>query len=109
MCLPYYGSCLIWQVVLDAMRSIGFTDAELNLVWTFLGIVVHLGNVNFGGGAEEASVQQPSPLPLLATLLHCDARTLGKALTTKMIKAGNDWITSPVTVEVAENVRDQHQ
>ena len=39
-------------------------------------------------------------------MLRCDASALTNALTTRRIKAGSDWITSPVTPEVGENVRD---
>ena len=54
------------------------------------------------------------PLPSLAqsvvaevaALLRIDEKAIGNALTTKRIKAGSDWITSPVSAEVATNVRD---
>lgn len=42
----------------------------------------------------------------ISVLLRCDRAALTSALTTRRIKAGTDWIVSPVTSEVAANVRD---
>ena len=39
-------------------------------------------------------------------MLHCDAATLTNGLTTRRIKAGNEWVTSPITADVAQNVSE---
>ena len=91
--------------VKEAMTSIGFDTMELHWVWTLCATVLKLGNVSFGSG-EEAAIVDPSVVTEIAKMLRCDGSALTNALSTRRIKAGSDWITSPVSPEVAENVRD---
>jgi myosin heavy subunit len=91
--------------VKDAMTSVGFDAMELLWVWTLCAVIMKLGNVFFGA-AEEAAIADAMVVQEIAQCLRCDGSALSAALTTRRIKAGNDWITSPVSPEVAENVRD---
>jgi myosin heavy subunit len=91
--------------VVGAMRSIGFDQNELKWVWTLCATIMKLGNIGFGSG-EEASVADPQVVREIATKLKCDAEGLTNALSTRRIKAGSDWIVSPVSPAVAEAVRD---
>ena len=51
--------------------------------------------------------QDPSVVSEISALLKCDSSGLTNALTTKRIKAGGDWIVSPVNPDVAANVRPE--
>ena len=89
------------------MRSIGFDANEILWVWTFLSAVLQLGNLEFGRPGEEARItNKPSPVGNIAGMMHIESKTLSSALTTRRIKAGSEWVTSPVTSDVALNVRD---
>ena len=94
-----------FKVITDAMTSIGFEAAELQWVWTLCAVIMKLGNLEFGAG-DEAKLDDPSKVAEIASLMRCDPAAMGNALTTKRIKAGSDWITSPVAPDVANNVRD---
>ena len=87
------------------MTSIGFDGMELRWVWTLCAVIIKFGNIMFGSG-EEAAIQDAAAVSKIASLLKCDGVALVNALTTRRIKAGTDWITSPVSPEVASNVRD---
>ena len=67
--------------------------------------VLKLGNISFGA-AEEAAVANPGVASEVAELLRFRGQALIDALTTRRIKAGSDWISSPNTREVATNMRD---
>ena len=108
------------------MRSIGFDEAELRWVWTLCAVILILGNIDFREAGEETKVQarpcfwpglhglsdaatqvtDPAIIKEISALLCCDHVALCSALTTRRIKAGSDWIVSPVTAEVAANMRD---
>ena len=94
-----------FQEVKDSMVAIGFDPSELTWVWTFCACIMKLGNIEFGEG-EEANLKNPDVVKEIAGLLRCDANALSSALCTRRIKAGTDWITSPVAPQVACNVRD---
>lgn len=90
-----------------AMVSIGFDSGELMWVWTLLAVVLKLGGVKFGE-KEEAIVGEEGmrSMKVIAGLLGCEAGALASALTTRRIKAGKDWVSSPNSPEVAVVVRD---
>ena len=53
-----------------------------------------------------AFICRPARAQDVAGLLQCDANTLGRALITKRIKAGSEFIDSPVSAQAASDVRD---
>ena len=52
------------------------------------------------------AVADERALHLVGEILRFDARAMGKALTTRRIKAGGEWIESPVKPEDAVRLRD---
>ena len=89
----------------EAMASIGFDEKEMFWMWALVTSVLKLGNISFGA-AEEAAVANPGVASEVAELLRFRGQALIDALTTRRIKAGSDWISSPNTREVATNMRD---
>ena len=89
-----------------AMSSIGFDEQEIQWVWILLAVVLKLGNIAFGEPGEEARIADPTTTNQIASLLGCDAGVLTNALTTRRIKAGSDWVSSPNLAETASAVRD---
>jgi len=103
-CLP---RAALSTEVKEAMVSIGFDQSELLWVWTLCAVILKVGNIGFGPETDgEAKVVDSSIVSEIASLLRIDGAALTNALTTRRIKAGSDWITSPVTADVACNVRD---
>ena len=89
-----------------AMRSIGFDEQEVRWVWTLLAVIIKLGSISFGAVGEDANIVELSVVREVASLLGCDPQSLTDALTTRRIKAGSDWISSPNLAEIAGAVRD---
>ena len=87
------------------MRAIGFDETVIFSTWTVLSVILQFGNCAFGS-AEEAQMPDAPVLSKLSQALRCDPKTLGRALITKRIKAGGEWIETPNTAEVAVNIRD---
>jgi len=89
------------------MSSIGFDQTELLWVWTLCAAILKVGNVDLGKEADgEAKVVDPAVVVEIAAMLRIDRTNLTNALTTRRIKAGSEWVTSPVNASTAVNVRD---
>ena len=79
-------------------------------VWALLACILKMGNIRFQtkdeGTSQVTEIVDPSILDEVGSILKFDASAMGKALTTRRLKAGGEWITSPVSAEVAANMRD---
>jgi len=96
-----------FEEVKNAMSSIGFDQTELLWVWTLCAAILKVGNVDLGKEADgEAKVVDPAVVVEIAAMLRIDRTNLTNALTTRRIKAGSEWVTSPVNASTAVNVRD---
>ena len=90
----------------EAMRAVGFGSTEMRWVWALLAAVLSLGNITFKEDGDATAVADERALHLVGEILRFDARAMGKALTTRRIKAGGEWIESPVKPEDAVRLRD---
>ena len=76
-------------------------------VWRVLGAMLHVGNLQFGGG-ESAELEQASEgaLRSASALLGLQVAALRHALVTRCIKAGTEFISTPNTDAAAAELRD---
>ncbi|RHY35309.1 hypothetical protein DYB32_000202 [Aphanomyces invadans] len=81
-------------------------DSILELV----GGLLHLGNITFGsvatGDAPSSDIRSPQELTWVAQLLAVDLNRLRQALTTRQIKAKDEWYVVHLTPDQANDARD---
>jgi hypothetical protein len=96
-----------FQLVRDAMKTLGFSTAEQSAIWRTLASLLHLGNVQFDKGPEDAAaVRNPGAFGVIASLLSVNKDALVENTVKKRIKAGMEFIQAPRKVEEAVYTRD---
>ena len=68
---------------------------KVELVVAFDHQVLKLGNVTFKEQGDATAIVDTAVLEDVAQILKFDAKAMGRALTTRRIKAGGEWIESP--------------
>jgi len=93
--------------------TIGIPAADVWSTLSLLAAVLHCGNIDFavpakGGTSAAAALHTGAmrPLKALARLLGVDAAELCDALTTRVIRAGAEWVTKPNTTAEACGLAD---
>ena len=96
-----------FQLVRDAMKTLGFSAADQTAIWRTLASLLHLGNVQFDKGPEDAAaVRNPVAFGVIASLLSVSKDALVVNTVKKRIKAGMEFIQAPRKVEEAVYTRD---
>jgi myosin heavy subunit len=90
----------------DALKDLGFTDADRNDMYKLLSLLLHLGNLAFKDTSDGGSVVTDTKvLDLCAELMVVDATKLGKALATKQVAVGMELITKQLDPKQAAAAR----
>ncbi|GAM27231.1 hypothetical protein SAMD00019534_104060 [Acytostelium subglobosum LB1] len=100
-----------------ALKVMGFTDDDQMGVWKVLAAILHCGNIQFAEKEEnvsaivdeytlESTQHSYSPLITMAELLGCKIDQLKNTLLTRIIKAGNETYTLPMTVQQSKEAKD---
>ncbi|KDO32175.1 hypothetical protein SPRG_19487 [Saprolegnia parasitica CBS 223.65] len=90
-----------------AMTAIGMDASEQQDVFQLIAAVLHLGNVTFARKDGEASaLHRDADVAAATALLGVDTGVIEHGLTTKLIKAGGDHITTSLSVLEAATTRD---
>jgi myosin-5 len=115
-----------FQLVLQSMKVLGFTDVEQEAIWKILSALLHLGNVLFvssSGDEEEEdngtasapcklSTTSPSPLTvqehldIVSRLFGVDRKELVTALTTRKIAVGGETFHANLSLTQCGDARD---
>ncbi|XP_061923890.1 unconventional myosin-Ic-like isoform X1 [Entelurus aequoreus] len=96
-----------WKVVRKALTVIGFNEDEVEELLNIIASVLHLGNVQYGGGEEGiAFITSDTQIKYLARLLGVNGAVLTEALTHKKIIAKGEELLSPLNLEQASSARD---
>mmetsp|Transcript_31082 Transcript_31082/g.75545 ORF Transcript_31082/g.75545 Transcript_31082/m.75545 type:complete len:1826 (+) Transcript_31082:341-5818(+) len=99
--LQEFSSCM------KAMSEVGVEPAQQEKVWKLLAVVLLLGQIEFSeGDVAEISQGSKALLEKLCGMIEIDEGAMGRALTIKMTKMGNDWVTAPNTPAKASELRD---
>ncbi|XP_071890163.1 unconventional myosin-Ig [Anas platyrhynchos] len=77
-----------FRAVGEAMAIIGFSPEEVGAVHRILAAILHLGNVRFVAEGEEAALEAPEQLRVLAQLTATDPEQLRKALLARTVATG---------------------
>ncbi|XP_029379947.1 unconventional myosin-X [Echeneis naucrates] len=94
-----------FQDVLNAMRTMQFTEENIGEVLRLLAGILHTGNIEFmtAGGAQ---VSSKSALGRTADLLGLNSDQLAEVLTHRSMILRGEEISTPLTVEQAVDSRD---
>nr|XP_061794958.1 unconventional myosin-X-like [Nerophis lumbriciformis] len=94
-----------FQDVLNAMRTMQFTEANVHEILRLLAGILHAGNIHFmtAGGAQ---ITSKSALKWTAELLGLDPDRLAEVLTHRSMILRGEEISTPLTVEQAVDSRD---
>ncbi|CDR94582.1 WD40 repeat myosin-like protein, putative [Babesia bigemina] len=94
---------------LAALRTVGFSQEQVRVVFDIVATVLHLSNIEFvEKGSEGAMISnmEAGHCQTVTTLLNVDSVSLMNALMTRTIKTANEMYTKPLRVDEACDVRD---
>ncbi|KAK1935201.1 Myosin-J heavy chain [Phytophthora citrophthora] len=113
-----------FQLVLQSMKVLGFTDVEQAAIWKILSALLHLGNVLFvsssddeegdNGASSPCQLASSSPssltvqdhLDIVSKLFAVDQEELVSALTTRKISVGGETFHSNLSLAQCGDARD---
>ncbi|KAL4138474.1 hypothetical protein PRIC2_001980 [Phytophthora ramorum] len=115
-----------FQLVLQSMKVLGFTDVERGAIWKILSALLHLGNVLFVSSSEDegeddngtasapcrlassspSSLTVQEHLDIVARLFAVDQEELVSALTTRKISVGGETFHSNLSLAQCGDARD---
>lgn len=83
-----------WEEVLVALKTMNFTELEIQLIIETVAAILHLGNIDFETAhcEESSTVSNRKLLKLVAKLLRVETNCLEKALTQRTVNAKDDQI-----------------
>ncbi|KAF4043429.1 FYVE zinc finger domain-containing protein [Phytophthora infestans] len=115
-----------FQLVLQSMDVLGFTDVEQGAIWKILSALLHLGNVLFAASREDegeedngaasapcrlasaspSSLTVQEHLDIVSKLFAVDQKELVSALTTRKISVGGETFHSNLSLAQCGDARD---
>ncbi|KAI9920769.1 hypothetical protein PsorP6_000531 [Peronosclerospora sorghi] len=115
-----------FQLVLQSMKVLGFTDVEQEAIWKILSALLHLGNVLFVSSREDEGAEDsgtasatcrlasisPSALTvqehlaIVSELFAVDQEKLISALTTRTISVGGETFHANLSLAQCSDTRD---
>ncbi|KAG2817228.1 hypothetical protein PC112_g13146 [Phytophthora cactorum] len=115
-----------FQLVLQSMKVLGFTDVEQGAIWKILSALLHLGNVLFVASSEDegeedngtasapcrlasaspSSLTVQEHLDIVSKLFAVDQEELVSALTTRKISVGGETFHSNLSLAQCGDARD---
>jgi len=105
--LPSWNDKLSFVQMHEALTTLGFTETKRMELYTMLGIVLHLGNIDFiEDGDGGASIGNRKLLELCEQLLKVDQGALETALCSRSLGSSIEVIKVPLSVHQASIVRN---
>ena len=92
----------LYKEVEQAMKSVGFDDAENKSIWRLMAAILHLGNIQFAEDGDTAVITNEPVLMRFAKLLDVNVQSAKDALVTRTVSAGGDIISAQHTAEIAD-------
>ena len=83
-----------YRNVQKAFTALGFADAAVESIWKLVGVILHLGNIEFDAkednGESIAAIATHKDVTNIANLLQVNADDLKQALLTRVIAASGE-------------------
>lgn len=115
-----------FQLVLQSMKVLGFTDVEQEAIWKILSALLHLGNLLFASSsadegeedngttsapcrlasASPSSLTVEEHLQIVATLFGVNEQELVSALTTRKLSVGGETFHANLSLAQCGDARD---
>lgn len=96
-----------YKAAMEAMRDLGFSNDEQNMIWSMVAAILHLGEVQFEGNEDDScTVKDPEQLSAMAELLEINRENLEKSLCHRVIAARGEVMEKGHTEEQAYYGRD---
>ncbi|KAJ8528761.1 hypothetical protein ON010_g14568 [Phytophthora cinnamomi] len=113
-----------FQLVLQSMKVLGFTDVEQGAIWKILSALLHLGNVLFVSSSEDEGEEDTASAPcqlataspssltvqqhldVVSKLFAVDQEELVPALTTRKISVGGETFHANLSLAQCGDARD---
>ncbi|OXA52598.1 unconventional myosin IC [Folsomia candida] len=95
-----------YQVVRDAMNTVGFGEDDQEEIFQIIAAILHLGQIDFKHEGNYAKVLSHDIVKIVAQLLGCSPDKLSKAFLHRTIEARGEFVTSPLTYEQCMYARD---
>eukprot|EP01062_Namystynia_karyoxenos_P075248 TRINITY_DN7246_c1_g1_i1.p1 TRINITY_DN7246_c1_g1~~TRINITY_DN7246_c1_g1_i1.p1 ORF type:complete len:1426 (+),score=404.13 TRINITY_DN7246_c1_g1_i1:62-4279(+) len=97
-----------FQKVIAAMRTVGFSEDEIDGCWRIVVACLHLSTVEFEGEGEKAAAtaKDAEAIGRAATVLQVDAKTLQRVLLFKTRVLRGEETRSPYTLQGARDMRN---
>uniref|UniRef100_H3G727 Myosin motor domain-containing protein n=1 Tax=Phytophthora ramorum TaxID=164328 RepID=H3G727_PHYRM len=95
-----------FQLVLQSMKVLGFTDVERGAIWKILSALLHLGNVLFVSSSEDEGEDDNGTASAPSRLFAVDQEELVSALTTRKISVGGETFHSNLSLAQCGDARD---
>ncbi|XP_063780654.1 unconventional myosin-Ig [Pseudophryne corroboree] len=90
-----------YNMVLDSMKVIGFSQLEVDSVYKVLAAILHLGNVCFAMDGDAVVLENEELVSYIADLIQCDADAVRKTLLYRTVAAGGGEI-----IEKGHNIKE---
>lgn len=92
--------------VMDAMKTVGFSDDDLSGVLQVVAGVLHMGNVSFNAESNTCHIGNMTPINNFAKVIGLKSECIVWALTHRTIEAQHDVVTTQLTADQACYARD---
>lgn len=89
-----------------AFKTLGFSNSEIDTVWSIVAAILHLGNITFKSQEESSQPADSSVVNKAAVMLSVTPGELSKALSERVIAARGEVMQKTHTLSEAEYGRD---
>lgn len=95
-----------YKTVTSAMSTLGFSQKEVQTIWSVISGVLNLGNITFNLSEDVVKIGNKNALNSAAQLLSINSNDLSTALSQRVIAAGGEVMQKTHTLIEAEYGRD---
>ncbi|XP_063808512.1 unconventional myosin-Ia isoform X2 [Pseudophryne corroboree] len=100
-----------FKIVKDAMKIIGFSDAEVTSILEIVAVVLKLGNIEIKGqfqanGMASCYITDAKDIKEISTIIGLDASTLESAFSVRTVEARQEKVVTTLNVSQGTYARD---
>lgn len=95
-----------YKGVVGAMKTMGFSQQEIDTIWRVVAAIIHLGSIQFEVDQDVSKIKNKNDLNKLAELLSVTTNQLSEALCHRVIAAGGEVMQKGHTANEAIYGRD---
>ncbi|XP_055639147.1 unconventional myosin ID [Toxorhynchites rutilus septentrionalis] len=95
-----------YRITSTGLKTLGFSNDELSMVWRTVAAVLHLGNIDFKTQDEQIQIAVRKPLSTASQLLQVTEEEMMRSLSERVIAAKGEIMTKAHDTNQAEFGRD---